>query len=88
MEIEKFGKDQLGSYPIHFHKVGDVAAGTLLINSNSIHHSYNKCVTIHSTQQRDDHEQRLRAHRRATSSTRRWATSTTSRTRATSASAR
>jgi len=52
VEIEKFGKDQLGSYPIHFHKVGSLsglAAGDKLVDANSIHHSYNKCVTIHST---------------------------------------
>ena len=48
VEIEKFGKDQLGSYPIHFHLTGDVA-GKPRVNANSIHHSYNKCVTIHST---------------------------------------
>ena len=49
VEIEKFGKDQLGSYPIHLHEIGPVGAGKLLIDSNSIHHSYNKCITIHST---------------------------------------
>ena len=50
VEIEKFGKDQLGSYPIHLHEIGPIATGTLLINANSIHHSYNKCIAIHSTQ--------------------------------------
>lgn len=49
VEIEKFGKDHLGSYPIHFHMAGTVAPRTVLINSNTIHHSYNKCVTLHST---------------------------------------
>jgi len=49
-EIQKFGKDQLGSYPIHFHEDGDASEATTLIDSNSIHHSYNKCVTVHSTQ--------------------------------------
>jgi hypothetical protein len=49
VEIEKFGKGQLGSYPIHFHQDGNVTPGTVLINSNSIHHSYNKCVVIHDT---------------------------------------
>ncbi len=48
VELEKFGKERLGSYPIHFHMVGD-AKGRHLINSNSIHHSYNKCVTVHSS---------------------------------------
>ena len=49
VEFEKFGKDQLASYPIHFHMVGDVSAKKPLINANSIHHSYNKCITLHMT---------------------------------------
>ena len=49
VEIDRFGKDQLGSYPIHMHMAGDVPAGAALINANSIHHSYNKCVTVHMT---------------------------------------
>jgi hypothetical protein len=50
VELEKFGKDHLGSYPIHFHQDGDVMTVAPLVDSNSIHHSYNKCVTVHSTQ--------------------------------------
>lgn len=53
VELRKFGKEQLGSYPIHFHHAGDLSAylpADKLIDSNSIHHSYNKCMTIHSTQ--------------------------------------
>lgn len=46
VEIEKFGKDQLGSYPIHLHHLGRTA-GKLTIAANSIHHSFNKCLTIH-----------------------------------------
>lgn len=49
VELEKFGKARLGSYPIHFHMTGDVS-GRFLVDSNSIHHSYNKCVTVHMTQ--------------------------------------
>ena len=49
VEIEKFGKDKLGSYPIHFHMDGDVG-NQPIVNANSVHHSYNKCVTVHSTQ--------------------------------------
>lgn len=49
VEIEKFGKARLGSYPIHFHQVGTFPAGAVVVDSNSIHHSYNKCVTLHST---------------------------------------
>ncbi len=50
VEMQKFGKDQLGSYPIHFHMDGNVSGATTLVDSNSIDHSYNKCVTVHSTQ--------------------------------------
>ncbi len=53
VELQKFGKEELGSYPIHFHMDGDLSGKTpvnLLIDSNSIDHSYNKCITIHSTQ--------------------------------------
>ncbi|HET9045683.1 MAG TPA: hypothetical protein VFO33_01895 [Casimicrobiaceae bacterium] len=59
VEIEKFGKEQLGSYPLHFHKANESTwtpgtrpkppSGTHWVNSNSIHHSFNKCGTIHST---------------------------------------
>ncbi len=48
VEIEKFGKEALGSYPIHFHMVG-AFTGKQRVNANSVHHSYNKCVTIHSS---------------------------------------
>jgi G8 domain len=53
VELQKFGKEQLGSYPIHFHKDGSLAnypAADKLVDSNSVDHSYNKCITIHSTQ--------------------------------------
>jgi G8 domain len=53
VELQKFSKEQLGSYPIHFHRDGDLtnyAAADKLIDSNSIDHSYNKCITVHSTQ--------------------------------------
>ena len=46
VELEKFGKDQLGSYPIHMHMVGDVKHAPT-ISANSIHHSFNKCITVH-----------------------------------------
>ncbi len=49
VEMEKFGKGQQGSYPVHFHMAGATTAGQALVDSNSIHHSYNKCVTLHST---------------------------------------
>jgi G8 domain len=53
VELQKFGKEQIGSYPIHFHRAGDLesyADANKLVDSNSIDHSYNKCVTVHSTQ--------------------------------------
>lgn len=50
VELEKFGKDRLGSYPIHFHMDGAIKTTQIaLINADSIHHSYNKCVTVHET---------------------------------------
>jgi len=49
VEIEKFGKDKLGSYPVHFHMDGDLSGKKVLLNANSIHHSYNKCIAVHST---------------------------------------
>lgn len=48
VEIENFGKDQLGSYPIHLHMVG-TPTNLPIINSNSIHHSYNKCIVLHAS---------------------------------------
>jgi hypothetical protein len=53
VQLQKFGKEQLGSYPIHFHVDGDLSRApkpVVLIDSNSIDHSYNKCITVHSTQ--------------------------------------
>ncbi|HLK87949.1 MAG TPA: G8 domain-containing protein [Candidatus Binataceae bacterium] len=48
VQFEKMGKDRLGSYPIHFHKDGNVNDAPL-VNANSVDHSYNKCITVHST---------------------------------------
>ncbi len=53
VELQKFGKEQLGSYPFHFHMAGDLTSYTAankLFDSNSIDHSYNKCVTVHMTE--------------------------------------
>ncbi len=49
VELQKFGKEQLGSYPIHFHLDGDLTGKKILVDSNSVDHSYNKCITVHST---------------------------------------
>jgi len=48
VELAGYGKDVLGGYPIHFHQDG-VLTTSPLVDSNSIHHSYNKCITVHST---------------------------------------
>ena len=51
VEFSFMGKPKLGSYPAHFHMVGAIGNNqTALFNANSIHHSYNKCITVHSTQ--------------------------------------
>jgi hypothetical protein len=38
----------MGRYPIHWHLVTDQAQGQYVRNS-SIHHSFNRAVTIHGT---------------------------------------
>jgi hypothetical protein len=48
VELEKFGKDKLNSYPLHFHMLQDVQ-GKTTVKANSIHHSYNHGITVHST---------------------------------------
>jgi cell migration-inducing and hyaluronan-binding protein len=40
-------KGALGRYPIHFHRAGDETGS--YVKANSIHHSYNRCITIHGT---------------------------------------
>jgi len=51
VRLSKFGKPQIGSYPIHFHQVGTINSGSqpVLVDADSVDHSYNKCVTIHDT---------------------------------------
>lgn len=59
-ELVRFGQDirfeEIGNsestfhsaYPIHFHETGARTTGhPPLISSNSIHHTFNKCITIH-----------------------------------------
>lgn len=51
-EIANMGQNSvIGSYPIHFHMCGDVdnKAEPPYIKSNSIHHTYARCVTVHGT---------------------------------------
>jgi hypothetical protein len=50
VEFAVLGKPKLGSYPVHFHLDGLIAPNQVLFNANSIHHTFNKCVTVHSTQ--------------------------------------
>ncbi|MTI42085.1 parallel beta-helix repeat protein [Roseibium hamelinense] len=37
----------LGRYPVHAHELGDT--GSFVVESNSIHHSFQKGITVHST---------------------------------------
>ena len=51
VELARIGqKNILRRYPIHFHMLGDAGAGSYLKNS-SLHHTSNRCVTIHGTNQ-------------------------------------
>ena len=50
VELEKFGQPVKGKYPIHFHIASSTPTPTnTTINSNSIHHTFNKCITVHLT---------------------------------------
>ncbi|MEM7746401.1 MAG: G8 domain-containing protein, partial [Pseudomonadota bacterium] len=40
-------EDDLGRYPVHAHELGDT--GSFIVEDNSIHHSFHKGVTVHST---------------------------------------
>jgi cell surface hyaluronidase len=37
----------LGAYPVHFHLAGD--GGASFVSGSSIHHAFNRCLTIHGT---------------------------------------
>ena len=43
VEIEKFGGDEDGQFPVYFQGTG---TNPPIISSNSIHHSYNKCIAL------------------------------------------
>ena len=48
VEFSRMGRmGQMGRYPFHWHRAGSVR-GQFIINS-SIHHSYQRCVTIHGS---------------------------------------
>lgn len=47
-ELTRVGqRNTLRRYPVHFHQVGDASAS--YVRGNSIHGSFNRCVTIHGT---------------------------------------
>jgi cell surface hyaluronidase len=49
VELERMGqKAKLRRYPIHFHMQGEAGNGSYLKDS-SIHHAFNRCVTVHGT---------------------------------------
>lgn len=50
IEVTKAGQlSVLGRYPIHWHTAKQMAAGQAVISDSSIHHCYQRCVTIHDT---------------------------------------
>ncbi len=49
VELNRMGQNmQLARYPIHWHLVGDGGKGQYIRNA-SIHDTYNRCVTVHGT---------------------------------------
>ncbi len=49
VELNRMGQNmELARYPIHWHLVGDAGKGQYIKNA-SIHDTYNRCVTIHGT---------------------------------------
>lgn len=49
VELTRMGiRGELMRYPVHFHLMGDAASGSFVRNS-SLHHLYNRCVTIHGS---------------------------------------
>jgi cell surface hyaluronidase len=51
VELTRMGqRGILRRYPIHFHMLGEAGAGSYLKNS-SLHHTFNRCVTVHGTNQ-------------------------------------
>lgn len=48
VELQHMGQaGVLGRYPVHWHLAGD--AGGSYVRGSAIHHSFNRCVTIHGT---------------------------------------
>ena len=49
VELNRMGqRGILRRYPVHFHMLGDAGAGSYVKNS-SLHHTFNRCVTVHGT---------------------------------------
>ncbi len=49
VELTRMGqKSALRRYPIHFHLVGD--GSQMYVKNSSIHHTFNRCITIHGIQ--------------------------------------
>src|SRR6187402_2669313 len=49
VELNRMGQNmELARYPIHWHLVGDAGKGQYIKNA-SIHDTYNRCVTVHGT---------------------------------------
>uniref|UniRef100_A0A8D0DC68 Cell migration inducing hyaluronidase 1 n=1 Tax=Sander lucioperca TaxID=283035 RepID=A0A8D0DC68_SANLU len=54
LELQHMGQQTMGHYPVHFHMNGDVDARggydpPTAVSGLSIHHSFSRCVTIHSS---------------------------------------
>uniref|UniRef100_A0A8C8RDF3 hyaluronoglucosaminidase n=1 Tax=Pelusios castaneus TaxID=367368 RepID=A0A8C8RDF3_9SAUR len=54
VELRQMGQQLMGSYPVHFHRCGDVdEKGGYSFRTHleglSIHHCFSRCVTIHAT---------------------------------------
>jgi hypothetical protein len=49
VELQRMGQNlELARYPIHWHLVGDAGTGQYIRNA-AIHDTYNRCVTVHGT---------------------------------------
>ncbi len=63
VELNRMGQHlELARYPIHWHLVGDGGKGQYIRNA-AIHDTYNRCVTVHGTNDAAGGEQRDLQHR-------------------------
>ena len=63
VELNRMGQHmELARYPIHWHLVGEAGKGQYIKNA-SIHDTYNRCVTVHGTNNDTRREQRDLQHR-------------------------